>query len=84
MFEAAQLRNIIDNADQPLKAMILLSINCGFGNADCGKLTLSAVDFKTGWIDFPRSKMAVERRCPLSNISCVRTWARYQLCPPYS
>ena len=35
MFEAAQLRTIIDKADQPLKAMILLGINCGFGNHDC-------------------------------------------------
>ena len=38
MFEAAQLRKIIDKADQPLKAMILLGINCGFGNHDCGTL----------------------------------------------
>ena len=65
MFEAAELRTIIDAADQPLKAMIMLGINCGFGNTDCGTLPKSAVDLKTGWVNFPRPKTAIERRCPL-------------------
>ncbi len=52
-------------ADQPLKAMILLGINCGFGNHDCGTLPKSAVNLKTGWVSFPRPKTAIERRCPL-------------------
>jgi integrase len=65
MFEAAQLRTIIKAADQPLKAMILLGINCGFGNHDCGSLPMSAIDFKAGWVNFPRPKTAIERRCPL-------------------
>src|SRR5262249_47922917 len=43
-------------AGTPLKAMILLGINCGFGNADVGRLPLSAVDLDKGWIDFPRPK----------------------------
>lgn len=65
MFEAAQLRKIIDSAEQPLRAMILLGINCGYGNNDCGTLPISALDLKGGWVDFPRPKTAVERRCPL-------------------
>jgi integrase len=65
MFEAAELRAIIDKADQPLKAMILLGTNCGFGNQDCGTLPQSALDLDKGWVDFPRPKTAVERRCPL-------------------
>lgn len=65
MFEASQLRTIINAADQPLKAMILLGINCGFGNHDCGTLPRSAVDLKTGWVNYPRPKTAIERRCPL-------------------
>ncbi len=48
-----------------LRAMILLGINCGFGNADSGNLTLSAVDLDNGIIDFPRPKTGVARRCPL-------------------
>jgi integrase len=65
MFQAAELREILDAADQPLRAMILLGINCGFGNNDCGTLPLSAVDLRTVWVDYPRPKTAVERRCPL-------------------
>jgi integrase len=65
LFESADLRAIIDKADQPLRAMILLGINCGFGNQDCGTLPLSALDLDKGWVDFPRPKTAVERRCPL-------------------
>jgi integrase len=65
MFEAVDLRRIIDVADQPLKAMILLGINCGFGNSDCGTLPRSAIDLTKDWVDYPRPKTAVERRCPL-------------------
>jgi integrase len=65
MFEAAQLRQILDAAGMPLKAMVLLGINCGFGNADCGTLPLSALDLDGGWVSWPRPKTAIARRCPL-------------------
>jgi integrase len=65
LFEAGQLQAIIDKAGQPLKSMILLGINCGFGNQDCGTLPQSALDLDKAWVDFPRPKTAVERRCPL-------------------
>ena len=65
MFEAAELRRIIDAAPQPIKAMVLLGINCGFGNHDCGTLPKTAVDLKAGWVEYSRPKTAIERRCPL-------------------
>lgn len=65
MFEARQIRRLLKAAPQPLRAMILLGINCGFGNNDCGTLPLAAIDLKGGWINYPRPKTAVERRCPL-------------------
>jgi integrase len=65
LFEAKELRTLIDAAGVPLKAMILLGINCGFGNADVANLPLSAVDLEAGWIKFPRPKTGIERRCPL-------------------
>ncbi len=65
MFEAGQLRRILKAAPQPLRAMILLGVNCGFGNQDCGTLPLSAVDLRGGWIDYARPKTAIDRRCPL-------------------
>ena len=65
MFEAAELRKAIDSASQPLRAMILLGINCGFGQTDVSSLPQSAVDLEGGWIDYPRPKTGIERRCPL-------------------
>jgi integrase len=65
LFTAENVRKLIDAAGQPLKAMLLLGINCGFGNSDCGTLPRSAIDFEIGWIDFPRPKTGIPRRCPL-------------------
>src|SRR5262249_49479185 len=65
MFEAAEIRAMLDAAGVQLRAMILLGINCGFGNNDCGSLPLSALDLERGWVNFPRPKTEVARRCPL-------------------
>jgi integrase len=65
MFEAAELRQILEAAGEQLTAMILLGINCGFGNADCGLLPRTALDLKAGWVDFARPKTGISRRCPL-------------------
>ncbi|MGA2062952.1 MAG: tyrosine-type recombinase/integrase [Thermoguttaceae bacterium] len=65
MFEAAELRAILDKARMPIKAMILLGINCGFGNSDIANLSLKVLNLKDGWVDFPRPKTAIQRRCPL-------------------
>jgi integrase len=51
--------------DPALRAMVLLGINAGFGNADVGSLPLSALDMETGWVDYPRPKTGIPRRCPL-------------------
>lgn len=64
-FEAAQIRKMIDGAGDKVKAMILLGINCGLGNADCARLRLGHLDLNTGWLDYPRPKTGVARRCPL-------------------
>jgi integrase len=65
MFTAEEVRRLIDAAGPSMRAMILLGINCGFGNADCGELPLSAVDLDAAIIDFPRPKTGIPRRCPL-------------------
>ena len=65
LFTPEEIRRLIDAAGVQLRAMLLLGINCGFGNADCGTLPLSALDLETGWIDFPRPKTGIQRRCPL-------------------
>jgi integrase len=65
MFEAEELRRVLDAAGQPLKAMILLGVNCGFGNSDCGTLPLASLDLESGWVNHHRPKTGVHRRCPL-------------------
>lgn len=74
MFEADELRKIIDAASQPLKAMVLLGINCGFGQTDIANLPIDAIDLDAGWIDFARVKTGIERRCPLwpETVAAVR------------
>lgn len=65
MFSAAELRKIIDAAPQPLRAMILLACNGGFGQTDCSEVPQSALDLEGGWLEFPRPKTGVHRRIPL-------------------
>ena len=62
LFEAEDLRRIIEAARQPLKAMLLLGINAGLGNADVSRLREHHLDLETGWLDYPRPKTAVARR----------------------
>ncbi len=78
MLEAEQVRAMVQGAlvvgeggpelvraGTQLKAMILLGINAGFGNHDCASLPLSALDLGGGWLNFPRPKTGIARRCPL-------------------
>jgi integrase len=65
MFEATELRAILEAATMPIRAMALLGVNCGFGNADCATLPIRALDLDGGWVRFPRPKTGIDRRCPL-------------------
>jgi integrase len=71
MFEPEQIRQLLGyppwalSADSQLRGMILLGVNCGLGNNDIATLPLNAVDLHAGWIDFPRPKTGIPRRCPL-------------------
>jgi integrase len=65
LFTAEEVRKLLDAAGTPTKALLLLGINCGFGNSDVANLPLSALDLEGGWIDFPRPKTGIARRCPL-------------------
>jgi integrase len=65
MFECEELRRLIDFVGMPLKAMVLLGINCAFGNNDCATLSVTTLDLDSGWVRFPRPKTGIDRRCPL-------------------
>jgi len=64
-FLASEIRQLLAGASPDQQAMILLGINCGIGNKDIGNLPSSSVDLERGWLDYPRGKTGVERRCPL-------------------
>lgn len=76
MFQADEIRRMLAAAGQPLKAMILLGVNCGFGNSDVGNLPLGAIDLKGGWLNFARPKTGIDRRCPLwhETVKALREW----------
>jgi integrase len=65
MFEAGEIQALLENAGAQMKAMILLGINCGLGNTDVGELSKWHVSLKHGFLDFPRPKTGIARRCVL-------------------
>ena len=64
-FLAKEIRDLLECVIPPVKAMILLGINCGLGNKDVANLPASSVDLERGWLDYPRGKTGVDRSCPL-------------------
>ena len=74
MFEASEIGQLLSKAGTQLKAMILLGINCGLGNTDCAMLPISALDLQRGWLNFPRPKTGIRRKCPLwpETVSALR------------
>lgn len=76
MFEAEEIRRMLTAASQPLKTMLLLAINCGYGNNDVATLPRSAIDLDGGWINHGRPKTGIARRCPLweETVQTIRDW----------
>lgn len=65
LFTAEEIRGLLDASGPAMKAMILLGINCGYGNSDCGTLPLAALDLAGGWVTYHRAKTGIARRCCL-------------------
>ena len=65
LFTREEINGILEEAGPVMRGMILLGINCGFGNSDVANLPQSAVDLEKGWVTFPRPKTEVPRRVPL-------------------
>jgi integrase len=75
-FTADELRRMINAAEQPLKAMLLLGANGGLGNLDLAQLPIGAIDLKGGWINYPRVKTEIDRRIPLwpETVKALKAW----------
>jgi hypothetical protein len=65
LFMSQEVRQVVAAAKPAMKAVLLLGINAGFGNSDCGNLPLSALDLERGILDFPRPTTGIPRRCAL-------------------
>jgi integrase len=76
MFEAEEIRRMLGAATQPLESMLLLAINCGFGNSDVGTLPLTAIDLERGWLNYARPKTGIDRKVPLwpETVASLRAW----------
>jgi integrase len=74
MFSPEQIHLLLDECGLQLRSMVLLGVNCGFGNTDCALLPLDAL--KDGWIDFPRPKTEVDRLIPLwpETLEAIEDW----------
>ncbi|MSQ94074.1 MAG: hypothetical protein EXR98_05900 [Gemmataceae bacterium] len=78
MFEADELCRMIHKAAQPMKAMLLLAINAGFGNNDIAQMPMTALDLHGAWLSYPRPKTGIMRRCPLwpETINALQAWLK--------
>lgn len=65
LYDAAEIKALIKDAEPELKAMVYLGINCGFGNEDCRTLPIQSIDLAKGFHNYPRPKTGMARRCPL-------------------
>ncbi|MSQ94593.1 MAG: site-specific integrase [Gemmataceae bacterium] len=83
MFEADELRRMIDSAGVPMRAMLLLAINAALGNNDVAQLPTTALDHERGWLTFPRPKTGIMRRCPLwpVTVQALRDWLTQRPAP---
>ncbi len=64
LFSPSEIHKLLDAAEPQMRAMILLGLNLGYGNSDCGGLTLDLAQqaIEAGKLDWPRPKTGVPRR----------------------
>lgn len=73
-FSAAEIHKLLSASSGWLHACIMLGINGGLGNADCGRLSTTFLDLESRWYDLPRHKTGVDRRFQLwpETIAAIR------------
>jgi integrase len=65
LFTPDEVHQLLDHASTNFRAMLLLGLNGGLGNADLALLPLKALDLQSGWLEYPRNKTGIPRRIPL-------------------
>lgn len=74
-FSAVEIQALLKASSGWLRACIMLGINGGMGNADCGRLSTTFLDLDSGWYDLPREKTGVPRRFQLwpETVAAIKT-----------
>jgi len=65
LLSSGQVLALLNAASGPMRAAILLGVNCGLGGRDAALLEAKHLDLKGGWLQYPRPKTEVDRRCKL-------------------
>ncbi|MBW1791653.1 MAG: tyrosine-type recombinase/integrase [Deltaproteobacteria bacterium] len=65
IFTANQIKQLLKIADDQMKAMILLGLNCGFGCTDCSELKWRDLELENGRVKLARKKTGISRNLPL-------------------
>lgn len=65
IFSDVEIKKLLGFANNNMKAMILLGLNCGFGCTDCSELKWQNIDFESARVHFARTKTGVDRNLPL-------------------
>lgn len=75
-FSQSEITKLLTTDHLVLRSMILLGLNCGYGNGDCSQLEMDWVDLKEGWIQYARPKTGIDRRAKLwpETVKSITTW----------
>lgn len=78
LWKPAEVWALLDASTPVRRAMILLALNCGFNNRDLCRVPITAFDFGSGWLEFPRAKTFVDRRLKLwpETVAAVQTYIK--------
>jgi integrase len=60
-FTVEEIWRLHDAAPIPIRAFILLGLNCAYGTADIGRLRIDQIDFENQWLGAMRGKTGVAR-----------------------
>lgn len=81
LFSEGEVARMIGAAGLPLRAMIRLGVECGFGQTDAAALRWEDVDLSKRFIDLRRHKTGIARRCAISAalVADLKAWAEIQV-----
>jgi integrase len=65
LFSSREIRKLVSYASDPMRAMIWLGLNCGFGCTDCAELKWEDLNLESGRVNLNRKKTGIARNLPL-------------------